>query len=90
MKAFFKLLLLLTKIFLMCNIAACGFFYLSDNVCGLWTDCSDCCWIRKTEFNGESLKKIDQFSLQYTYSLYWASTTMISIGYGDITPQNQY
>lgn len=40
-KAFLKLILLVLKIFLICNIAACGFFYLSDTYC----PCSGCCWI---------------------------------------------
>jgi hypothetical protein len=34
-KAVLKLTLLLTKIFLLCNIVACGFFYLSDNLCNV-------------------------------------------------------
>lgn len=32
-KASLKLFLLLTKIFMLCNIVACGFFYISDNLC---------------------------------------------------------
>jgi len=80
------------KIFLICNVVACGAFYISDNIPPFYDDngniCTDCHWIENITFNSKPLKLIDAFTVQYTYSLYWASTTMISIGYGDITPRN--
>jgi len=91
-KASLKLILLLTKIFLLCSIAACCFFYLSDNLCGpdsLYEDCDECCWVTKTVFHNKTLSD-NPWNTQYVYSLYWASTTMISIGYGDLSPQNPY
>lgn len=30
------------------------------------------------------------WSTQYIYSLYWSVTTIVTVGYGDITPQNEY
>ncbi|CAD8055530.1 unnamed protein product [Paramecium primaurelia] len=30
------------------------------------------------------------FWIQYNYSIYWAITTMVTVGYGDITATNQY
>lgn len=47
-------------------------------------------WIISTCEANVSLKYMEAFTRKYVYSLYWASTTMISIGYGDITPQNSY
>lgn len=91
-KATLKLFLLLTKIFMLCNIVACGFYYISDNLCkqgGILDGCYECCWTRSVKFNQKSISESDWVT-QYSYSIYWASTTMISIGYGDITPQNKY
>ena len=43
----------------------------------------------KTWIDDKNLQNVD-WRIRYIYSIYWALATMVTVGYVDITPQNQY
>ena len=42
------------------------------------------CWLGNIGIQGAG------WATKYIYSLYWAVSTIVTVGYGDITPQNEY
>ena len=74
-----NLIILFLVIFLITHITACGWFYIG-NVSVSTPDEKN--WIK-----AQSL--IDQsWYIKYMSSFYWSSVTVMTVGYGDITPQN--
>lgn len=64
---------------LILHIFACGWYFIADMYS--W-DNSYTTWLTKLDLSMAS------FEMKYIYSLYWSSVTIMTVGYGDITPQN--
>ena len=72
----YELTLVMLKVLSVAHIYACVWHYI-----GYYSDYSEN-WLNTKGIHDSS------WELRYLYSIYWSLTTMVTVGYGDITPQN--
>ncbi|EAS06128.2 cyclic nucleotide-binding domain protein (macronuclear) [Tetrahymena thermophila SB210] len=65
---------------LVAHVCGCGFHFISTINMGEYTKNN---WIEFYHFSNYDIKN------RYILSIYYSTITMITVGYGDITPQNQ-
>lgn len=73
------LLILFFVIIFIAHLAACGWYYV-----GILSN--------KEHYSNNWIKTQDllnqEWTIQYMSAFYWATVTVMTVGYGDITPQN--
>ena len=77
-----RVLGMLVKLVFMVHILGCFWFYVAAQAAAAGATTT---WVR--EYDGGSAEDGD-VSQQYLFSVYWALTTLTTVGYGDITPTN--
>ena len=77
----FNLIKVVCKILYIAHIIGCIFHIIGSYMIHL----HDKSWL-----NLINPMYLNDWTIRYIYSIYWSVTTLITVGYGDFTPQNQY
>jgi len=77
----FNLIKVCCKILYIAHIIACLFHSIGSFMLSL----NERSWLNLIQ-----KAYLSNWKSRYIYSIYWSVTTLITVGYGDITPQNQY
>ena len=79
-----RIVQMLIKLIYLAHVLACFWFYIAD-IAGLDEDIPT--WVSAYD-HGSGIRAPPE--VQYLYSLYWALTTLTTVGYGDILAQNNW